>query len=466
MKIRLSIALLSAAALVVILPACGGGGSSGGGGGPSPVAIALVSSDAAGVEGNSDSDQPSISALAANLGRYVAFRSFATNLTADTDTGVDADVFRKDLTTGTVVKLSLPNAGGEANGDSEDPSISGDGSKIIFSSTADNLQTGIAVTAARKHIYLYDFGQALGSRITLISRSAANTAEGDADSDNPAISQDGTFVAFQSFSQNLITGFSYTASTTNVYRQTIPTAVNSTVISSISTTALTAGDGNSTTPDISANGRYVVFDSLATTLVASDTNTQRDIFLRDHTAASTTRINVTSAGVQVTGGASDKPVISEDGLIVAFRSQATDIDPADATKNDIFTRVWSGTPSTDHVSVHPNGVGTGSGEGCDDPNISGDGRYIVWHSPSTSLTSGDSNGVVRDVFRNDGTTGSNIFVSTSADWTQGNATSGTSGSRPAVTPDGLWVAFDSISTNLVSPATTAARKHVYRKGSY
>jgi Tol biopolymer transport system component len=101
-----------------------------------------VSVDSAGVEGNGISNFPSIS----SDGRYVALESDADNLVADDNNG-SADVFVHDLQTGTATRVSVDSAGVEGNGNSNAPSISADGRSVAFESDADNLVAGDTNTA-------------------------------------------------------------------------------------------------------------------------------------------------------------------------------------------------------------------------------------------------------------------------------------------------------------------------------
>jgi len=152
---------LTLAALAAVVPACGGGG----GGGGAAIAVLLASESATGIDGNGHSDQQVMSAD----GRYIAFRSAATNLIDGApDTLANTDVFRKDMNTGAVLRISRTAAGGEPNGASGYPSISADGNFIAYSSAATDIVAG---ATANTNVYLYSV-----SANTTILISDATTA--------------------------------------------------------------------------------------------------------------------------------------------------------------------------------------------------------------------------------------------------------------------------------------------------
>jgi Tol biopolymer transport system component len=203
------------------------------------------------------------------------------------------------------------------------------------------------------------------------------------------------------------------------------------------------GSSNSTSnrPSISADGRYVAFQSLATNLVAGDTNGQFDIFVRDRVAGTTTRVSVSSTGAQATGS-STAPKISADGTVVAFQSTAFDLVANDNNgAADAFVRDLTASTTT-RVSVRTAGGEADAGSG--GPVLSGDGHFVAFTSSATNLVSDDTNGAV-DVFVHDRTTGITERVSVSSTGVQANNAS----SAPAISHDGRFVAFATSATNLV-----------------
>ncbi|HEX2622965.1 MAG TPA: hypothetical protein VHL11_22550, partial [Phototrophicaceae bacterium] len=138
----------------------------------------------------------------------------------------------------------------------------------------------------------------------------------------------------------------------------------------------TQGDDFSRYPDISADGRFVVFESSATNLVSGDTNIYSDIFVHDRQTGETTRVNVTSDGNQALGSKSDTPDISPDGRYVTFVSYAGNLVPEDTNgQPDIFVHDRQ-TGETSIVSISTDGTLGNGASFC--PDISPDGRYVIF----------------------------------------------------------------------------------------
>jgi Tol biopolymer transport system component len=200
---------------------------------------------------------------------------------------------------------------------------------------------------------------------------------------------------------------------------------------------------------VSADGHFVAFGSLATNLVTGDTNSATDVFVRDVIAGTTERVSVATSGTQAHGD-SYYPAISATGRFVAFESLATDLIPSDGGFCDIFVRDRvAGT--TERVSVIGPGAGSGANGNSYAASISADGRYVAYHSDATNLVLGDTNGV-RDVFVRDRTAGTTTRVSLGVGGVEGDASS----ESPAISGDGRYVAFMSLSTNFVPGDTNSA----------
>ncbi len=162
------------------------------------------------------------------------------------------------------------------------------------------------------------------------------------------------------------------------------------------TPALDTGNGGSLEPSISADGRFVAFQSVARDLVSGDTNNTTDVFVYDRQTGAVTRVSVSSGGTQG-NDASYSAAISADGRYVAFRSAATTLEPGDTNNtDDIFVHDRQ-TGQTTRVSLDSavNRVMAG-----DTPSISGDGRFVAFQSTATNLVTGDTNGV-GDIFVRD-----------------------------------------------------------------
>ncbi len=207
------------------------------------------------------------------------------------------------------------------------------------------------------------------------------------------------------------------------------------------------GDSESLDAAISANGRYVAFYSQASTLVPGDTNSSKDIFVRDRAAGTTTRVSVDSSGAEAILD-SYSPTISADGRFVAFASDAMNLAPGDTNlRRDIFVhdRV---TGATTRVSVDSTGVQ--ADDMCYEPKLSGDGRFVAFASDATNLVAGDTNGS-RDVFVHDRLSGVTTRVSVSS---TGNEAIGSS-RAPSISADGTRVAFESSAPLVANDANGA-----------
>jgi Tol biopolymer transport system component len=212
------------------------------------------------------------------------------------------------------------------------------------------------------------------------------------------------------------------------------------------TTRVTAGaggappNGNSYSPAISADGRFVAYHSIASNLVAGDQNGVHDVFVTDRFTGRTERASVGSAGEEANGDSSHA-AISADGRFVAFQSIADDLAPGDGNGDyDVFVHDRL-TGRTEIVSVDSAGA-VGAGRSWY-PSISADGRFVAFSSTSASLVPGDTNGV-EDVFVRDRAAGVTIRASVSRSGDQAVAAS----FLPAISADGRRVAFTSAAWNL------------------
>lgn len=196
------------------------------------------------------------------------------------------------------------------------------------------------------------------------------------------------------------------------------------------------GDGMSLIPQVSGDGRWVAFESDATTHVEGDENGQRDVFVRDLWNGTTELLSVTASGEQ--GNlSSSRPALSHDGSIAVFRSKATNFDSSGAAINEDIFRLDRATGGILRVSIGSNGEVADAN--CFWPRVSADGDVITFHSGSTTLVPGDSNGGWSDIFVRDLTTGETEIVSRSTAGQQGSGNS----QYASLSPDGRWVVFES-----------------------
>lgn len=344
-----------------------------------------VSVTTAGVAGNGDSDFPDISAD----GRYVAFRSSATNLDPD-EANNSQDVFVHDRLLGTTTLASrFSNGGGAPFGISSYPSISADGRYVAFESTA---TLDPADNNGKTDIYLHDLALGLTERAS-VNNVAYPNDDLSGSSFGASVSGDGRFVAFASDAANAVAG------DTNNRRDVFvrDRLVGGTSRVSVATGGAQAGD-SSDNPCISPDGTWVAFDSLASNLVAGDTNGQRDVFLHNRLTGETTRVSVDSAGVQA-NFPSSQAAVSDDGRFVTFKSDASNLVPGDTNGGSDVFRHDRLTGQTVRISV-PTG-GAQADEASGEPAISADGALVAFDSTAADLVPGDTNDR-RDVFVHDG----------------------------------------------------------------
>ena len=342
--------------------------------------ITRVSVSSAGAQGNGNSWAPFISAD----GRYVAFKSTDTNLVAG-DTNGRNDIFVRDTVTNTTSRVSMSSAGAEANGDSSDSSISSDGRYVAFDSGASNLVAGD--TNAWWDVFVRDTVTNTTTRVSVSTAGAQGTGGG---ASLPSISGDGRYVAFVSSHTDHVAGD--TNGAIDIFVR--DTVANTTTRVSVDS-AGTQGNGTSYASSISTDGRYVAFYSGASNLVAGDTNGVIDIFVRDTVTNTTSRVSVDSAGAQGNDASLD-PSISADGRYVAFYSVATNLVAGDTNGfADVFVRDTV-TNTTTRVSVSTVGAQGIDGD-ASLPSISADGRYVAFTSSHTNHVAGDTNAAL-DVF--------------------------------------------------------------------
>ncbi|MFI9386827.1 hypothetical protein [Kutzneria sp. NPDC052558] len=271
---------------------------------------------------------------------------------------------------------------------------------------------------------------------TLVSFEPDGVTPSHGSSGEPSISADGRFVAFTSDSPGLVPGDTNRA--TDVFVRDRQTGVTTRV--SVSSTGAQA-DNVSQAPSISGDGRYVVFSSYASNLVPGDTNRRSDVFLHDTQTGTTSKISVGSVGDQANSG-SYRPVISTDGLFVAFESDASNLIAHDDNgQSDIFeySRQWN---TLSRVSVDANGLESNGLSW--QPSISADGRYVSFASEASNLVLGDTNHY-GDVFVHDRLDSRTERVSIGAGGAQGDSVS----RFARISGDGRWVVYISYASTLV-----------------
>lgn len=341
-----------------------------------------VSVSAAGIQADGDSFAPSISAD----GRRVAFHSFARNLVHG-DTNGYADVFVRDLPAHTIWRASVTHTGAQAlTGDSIGGVISGDGSAVAFRSWAWDIASAPDLNG-KADIFLWRESTGGADRVSI----AFNGGDPNRESIGASVSHDGRFVAFFSIANNILPPPVDTNQAYDVFVRDTLLGVNL-FASRDSLGAI--GNADSSQPSLSADGRFVAFRSSANNLVPGDLNGVTDVFRRDLVSNSTVRVSLGNGAVEG-DGSSSAPSLSADGRWVAFESAATNFGAVDVNGlRDIYLRdVHGGT--TQLISVSTWGVQ--ADQECADPAISGDSKHVAFRSPASTLVYGDSN-MTMDVF--------------------------------------------------------------------
>ncbi|MBI5870371.1 MAG: PD40 domain-containing protein [Actinobacteria bacterium] len=368
-------------------------------------ATTMVSTDSAGAAVYSESIRPSIS----TDGRFVTFTSDSPDLVAGDTNGV-SDVFLKDTQTGVTTRISTDSSGVQANSYGFYSAISGDGRYVAFESDADNLVADDTNQAT--DIFVKDTLTSVTARVSTDSSGNQATRTdtpwfGNSINMAPTISHDGRYVAFQSFAENLAAGDANGC--WDIFIK--DTVTGGTTIVSTDTAGFQS-NFHSYYPSISADGRYLAFESWSNNLVAGDTNYSSDIFQKDILTGVTMRVSTSSSGDQgayntpFLGGGSFTPTISADGRYVTFISEAANLAPGDVNRErDIFVKdtVTGATALVSSDAVGRNGIGYSYG-----PAISADGRYISFLSEDYLLVPDDTN-AARDYYRARNSLATNLY---------------------------------------------------------
>lgn len=338
---------------------------------------------------------------------------------------------------GQTTRVNVSSDGAQTNAYTSYQALSADGRWVVFASSANNLVLNDSNNAA--DIFVHDRQTGMTTRVSVSSTGAQHTGQ---DAGEPDISANGQFVAFTSDAANLVSDD--TNGVADVFVHDRQTGI---------TTRVSVGPGGtqagaaSIQPSLSADGRFVIFTSSANNLVPGSQTPTLDVFVHDRQTATTARVSVNSAG-EAAQGESDGGVLSADGRIVVFTSEAANLAPDDTNgKGDVFVHDRQ-TGLTTRVSVDSAGIQANQDSFY--PTLSADGRFVAFVT-AANLVPGD-NGNAIDVFIHDRQTGLTKRASVTSTNTPANGTS----SWPSLSANGRFIAFGSDATNLIPGDTNGA----------
>jgi Tol biopolymer transport system component len=291
-----------------------------------------VSVASGGAQANGRSSSPALS----SDGRYVAFASDASNLVPADGNGV-SDVFLRDRQSDTTERVSVATGGGEGNSNSAPPDLfaptvamSADARYVVFASAASNLVSGD--TNGTADVFLRDRQSDETERVSL----SVDGAEGDGSSEQPSVSNDGRYVAFRSVAGNLVPADSGSNEDIFVRDRQLPT----TTLESAGSFPPGQGGFSSRQPALSDDGRWLAFESGAPNLVPDDTNAVNDVFVKDIGGTDVIRrVSLGVGGQQADDFSGPWVAISGDGRYAAFSSNALNlVAPDENDAFDVFVR--------------------------------------------------------------------------------------------------------------------------------
>ncbi len=367
-------------------------------------------------------------------GTWLVFQTEASNSFLSDSNGW-VDIWRQNRADGALQRVSLTGAGTATDGASFGAATSADGRHIAFTSIAANMlaedMNGMADIFRRD----METGALLLISINSDGRAGNNVSFG------ATITGDGSKLAFLSAASDLVTADTNNA--IDVFLRDL--SANSMRLVSTAADGSQGNAGALNRPAISADGRFVAFDSLASNLLADDSNGRDDVFLKDMLTGAVTRVSTAADGTQQNGGIQGtlRPVISADGRYVAFASSASNLVAGDTNNAiDVFRRDML-TGAIERVSITAGGV-QGQRDSLD-ATISADGRFIAFTSLAPDFAA-DDRPASADIFLKDMQSGALMLLSRNLSGVPGLGES----VNAAISADGLRIAFASTVADLVA----------------
>jgi Tol biopolymer transport system component len=413
-------------------------------------ATTLVTRRAGPLPSLSPADESQTGGLSAD-GRYAVFSSLSPNLAAgQVDANRKEDVFLYDTAARTTLLVSHVRASAAATpaGQSTRPAISADGAWIAFFSDAKNLVPGANPNGG---FGLYLFERATGA-VTYLARVGYGFNPDDTDSAALGLSADGRFIVFTSRESDVVPGQQEAepfSNTSDVFLH--DRATGQTVLVSHSAAGpLTVGGYDSDAAVISADGRFVAFNSRAEDLVAGQTGTGGNVFLFDRQTGANTLVSRTKASALEGSGFASAPRLSGDGRFVFFSSRAGDLDPGVSPRGEATFYLYDRTLATYQRA------GYTSGGFRPQIDLSADGRYAAFTSDAEILP-GVYGGTDSQLYLYDRETRATVHVTRN---TAGFTSKGDP-FRPRLSADGRYLAFLSEAKDLIPGQISPPEREPY-----
>lgn len=398
--------------------------------------------------------------LSAN-GRFVAYSNLSSNLVVG-DTNSQFDAFLYDWNTGanTLVSRSSSSPGTPSNGLSLVPQVAADGSFVVFRSDGTDLVAGQVDATLNNDLFLWTRSSGTTTLVTHAAGSPATSGLGSSGGfilSDFLISGDGAWIALTSSSESLDPAVEDLNALDDVFLYERAGDHHRLVTVRGGAVSGTAGGSiaYATGASLSHDGRHIAFTSNAPNLIpgTTDGNNASDVFLRDRLTGSTVLVSHAGSSPAVAADAvSRQPLVSADGSVVVFESNASNLVPSQdagaARQLYVWDRNLGQTTLVTHSSASPFSPGNGGIRDLGYYDVSGDGRWIAFNDDASDLVVGqsDPNGG-GDIFLYDRATGTTTLISHASSSPVETADAGSNGL--SISADGRYIAFHSDATNLV-----------------
>jgi Tol biopolymer transport system component len=373
-------------------------------------------------------------------GRYVVFHAYSTSRLPGGVPDRPSQIYRRDLLTDALELVSRANGpnGAAADGFSDLPTISADGTRVAFRSSA---QLDPAHPASTAQLYVRDL---VAGTTTLVSRAEGlGGAPADESVDDPVISADGRHAVFVTSAADLGVG----GGTRHVYLRDL-VGGHTTLVDRASGAAGAVANDDAEEPSPSADGRLVAFSSRASNLDPADpAGTLDDVYVRDTGAATTTLVSRGSGPGGAHASGSSDAAISADGSVVAFTAEDETLAPEaggwGGLRQVVARRLATGANTL--VSRVPGGAPANAD--ADGASVSGDGSVIAFESEATNLLLGVGGNLHTAVFARASASGA---LSGPPSFGFADNVLGDHAFRPAISDDGQCLAFRAHGHNAIT----------------